>query len=412
MWREPSKAEDSRSALEKDSAAARSSIRRGPTLRHTGSRARRSNFMSSFHSQIIDELRRAGEPRRVSRFSFIPPNGASDGGLNGMTYEQAEREAASRATSRANERTLRQSDATSRRNRASRDQALTDLLVRMDSQPRAVGSPSFTPNFAPALGYHDGASSTLPDASVRLPPMIDWEGQTERELPANAFFPPEIRGTEVRARRSSHAQSRPARDPITDGLGDRQRSPSPDGDRELDAWQTLLLTMTPDATFPSTDTSFASNSASAADASRNAVPRDPISGPMTVGAARAHFGLEPYSETLNPCDFSSDDEEPPLSYNQFIAQTAGVPRRTFHSQHSTISRHPPVPTIAVPLSDYNQNDELHHMQVILDRLARREDIPDDWWAAAGLARTLDRGLNSSMDSTDTEGPSRTTRGDH
>jgi hypothetical protein len=37
---------------------------------------------------------------------------------------------------------------------------------------------------------------------------------------------------------------------------------------------------------------------------------------------------------------------------------------------------------------------LHHMQVILDRLARREDIPDDWWAAAGLARTLDRGLRS------------------
>ena len=49
------------------------------------------------------------------------------------------------------------------------------------------------------------------------------------------------------------------------------------------------------------------------------------------------------------------------------------------------------------------------MHVILDRLARREDIPDDWWAAAGLARTLDRGLSASMDSTDTEGASRTNR---
>ena len=38
-----------------------------------------------------------------------------------------------------------------------------------------------------------------------------------------------------------------------------------------------------------------------------------------------------------------------------------------------------------------------------------EDIPDDWWAAAGLARTLDRGLSASMDSPNTEGASRTTR---
>ncbi|KAJ5144004.1 uncharacterized protein N7515_002791 [Penicillium bovifimosum] len=402
MWREPSKTEDSRSALEKDSsAAARSSIRRGPTLRHTGSRARRSNIMSSFQSQIIDELRRAGEPRRVSRISLIPPNGSSDGGVNGMTYEQAEREAASRATSRGNERTPRQSDA---QRRASRHQALTDLLARVDGHSRSVAS--YTPNFAPALGYHSSASSTRPDASVQLPPMRDWEDRNERELPANAFFPPEIRGTEIRARRSSHAQSRPARDPITDGLGDRQRSPSPDGDRNLGDWQTLLLTMIPDATPPSTDTSFASNSAPAADDPRNDVPHDFLSGPMIEAAAnRAEFRIQPLLDSLN-CDFSSDDEEPPISYNQFLAN-----RRRLHSQRSTISRHPPFPTIAT-LLDQNQDDELHHMQVILDRLARREDIPDDWWAAAGLSRTLDRGLNSSMDSTDIEGPSRTTRGDN
>ncbi|KAJ5570883.1 hypothetical protein N7535_004543 [Penicillium sp. DV-2018c] len=406
MWREPSKAENSRSALEKDSsAAARSSIRRAPTLRHTSSRARRSNIMSTFHSQIIDELRRAGEPRRVSRISLIPPNGSSDGGVNGMTYEQAEREAASRAASRGNERTARQSDTASRqRTRASRDLALAGLLSHLESEPRSVDSPSLTPNFAPALGYHNGASSAGPDANVQLPPMRDWEGQNERELPANAFFPPEIRGAEIRGRRSSQARSRPGQDPITDGLGDRQRSPSPDGERNLDTWQTLLLTMIPDATSPSTDTSFASNSASAADAPRNAASREATSGPMTIGAARAHFGLEPYVDTLNPCDFSSDDEESPISYNQFLAR---IPtRRPSHSRRSTISRHPPIPTIALPVLDHDQNDELHHMQVILDRLARREVIPDDWWAAAGLARTLDRGLNSNMDSTDTEGFNR------
>jgi hypothetical protein len=35
-----------------------------------------------------------------------------------------------------------------------------------------------------------------------------------------------------------------------------------------------------------------------------------------------------------------------------------------------------------------ENDqEIGQMQAILNRLARREDIPDDWWAAAGLTRS-------------------------
>jgi hypothetical protein len=28
------------------------------------------------------------------------------------------------------------------------------------------------------------------------------------------------------------------------------------------------------------------------------------------------------------------------------------------------------------------------MQRFIERMARREDIPDEWWAAAGLARTI------------------------
>ena len=30
------------------------------------------------------------------------------------------------------------------------------------------------------------------------------------------------------------------------------------------------------------------------------------------------------------------------------------------------------------------------MQRIVSNLARREDIPDEWWAEAGLSRTLSR----------------------
>ncbi|KAJ5787273.1 hypothetical protein N7457_002263 [Penicillium paradoxum] len=425
MWREPSKAEASRSALEKDiSAAARSPIRRGPSSRHTSSRARRSGILSSFHSQIIDELRRdAGEPRRVPRFSFIPPNGSSETGIDSVTLEQAEREALNRANPRAS--VPRQAETGSRRNRSSRDPALANLLSRMDGQARIVhGSPSLTPNFAPAFNY--AINTTTPsDSGVRLPPMRGRDIHTQilapmndSELhpqpPANAFFPPEIRDA-----RSSNTQTRPSRDSLIDGLGDRLRSPSPDGDRESDSWETLLATITPDATLPSTDASFTSNS-SAPDVSRTVLSRSAINlphgMPVAMGVARAHFGLDPYPDNVNPCDFdSSDDEEAPFSYNELMRRGPSIPssNRRFHSQPSTFSNHPPVPAFAVSLSDHHQDGaDLQRWQVMIDRLARRRDITDDWWAAVGLARTLDPSLNASMDSTDTEGPSRTNRPDN
>ncbi|CRL18846.1 unnamed protein product [Penicillium camemberti] len=415
MWREPSKAEASKSALEKDpSATARSSIRRGPS-RHTSSRVRRADILASFHSQIIDELRRGTvEPRRVPRFSFIPPNGAME---NAVALEQAEREALVWAQSRAAS-APRQTEAANQLFRNHRDQALTELLGRMDGQPRNTqASPSLTPNFAPARAYHTSASSTPPDSGVRLPPMRE---RYNSDRASNTSFPPEI----PEYRSNNNTQPRSTRDPVVDGLGDRQRSPSPDAERETDAWETLLSTITPDATLPSTDTSFTSTSAAAPDISRNARPRSTVNltQPMTADAARAHFGLDPYPDQLNPCDFSSsDDEDAPSTFHEFMGRVVRRP-----DQNSTMSNHPPVPVpVIIPasvlalsdgrrqnpsLSDrHHQNDDLHHMQVILDRLARREDIPDDWWAAAGLARTLDRGLSASMDSTDTEGASHTNR---
>lgn len=409
MWREPSKAEASKSALEKDpSATTRSSIRRGPS-RHSSSRVRRADILASFHSQIIDELRRgAAEPRRVPRFSFIPPNGAIE---NAVALEQAEREALVWAQSGVGPAP----ELANQLWRHHRDQTLAEL-GRMDGQPRNTqASPSLTPNFAPARAYHTSASSTPPDSGVRLPPMRE---RYNSDRASNTSFPPEI----PEYRSHNNTQPRSTRDPLVDGLGDRQRSPSPDAERETDAWETLLSTITPDATLPSTDTSFTSTSATAPDISRNARPRSSVNltQPMTAEAARAHFGLDPYPDQLNPCDFSSsDDEDAPSTFHEFMGRVGRRP-----DQNSTMSNHPPVPVI-IPasvlalaggrgqnpsLSDrHHQNDDLHHMQVILDRLARREDIPDDWWAAAGLARTLDRGLSASMDSTDTEGASRTNR---
>lgn len=61
-----------------------------------------------------------------------------------------------------------------------------------------------------------------------------------------------------------------------------------------------------------------------------------------------------------------------------------------------MSSHPPIPTISFSFSDSGDSD-LQQMQAILDRLARREDIPDDWWAGAGLSRTMGRGLSASAE---------------
>lgn len=62
-----------------------------------------------------------------------------------------------------------------------------------------------------------------------------------------------------------------------------------------------------------------------------------------------------------------------------------------------MSSHPPIPTISFSFLDSSSDSDLQQMQAILDRLARREDIPEDWWASAGLSRTIGRGLSTGAD---------------
>lgn len=402
MWREPPKAEANKTALEKDSsAAARSSIgRRGRAYR-----ARRSGVLSSFHSQIIDELRRGasgaspvadrtGADRHPVR-SPVLANGISE---DGMTLEQSRREAFGRAPP-PDVHVQRRREPPSRQNRSARDQALTDLLDRYE--PIHPISGSFTPNFAPAFAYHANPTRS---GSVRLPPLLRTDSHSNDAALMQSNMPPEVRDF-----RSTNTHSRnqgPNTDGAMDGLGDRQRSPSPDGERETDAWETLLSTITPDANLPSTDTSFASTAS--ASAMRDDARPDPPPALGSSHAPRAHIVLEPYPDHFNPCDFSSsDDEDTPANYHSFMGPGGAVALRRFQDRNSTLSAHPPIPRIRPSLSDHHrQSDEIQQMQVILDRLARREDIPDDWWAAVGLTRTLNRGLSAGMDSTDTEGAPR------
>ncbi|CAG8344442.1 unnamed protein product [Penicillium salamii] len=415
MWREPAKAEANKTALEKDpTAAARSSIgRRGRAYR-----SRRSGLLSSFHSQIIDELRGGGSGNQTSvdRFPVRSPILANGTSEDGMTLEESRREAWTRAPpprQRRSEPSNRESS--NRQNRSTRDTLLNNLLASYAPPSGTSGSGSSNPpTYTSTQAYWGLPLSNNPDSpsyGVRLPPLRRTDSYgTELARFLQANMPPEVRDSPANSDGPTWGRLRLDG---TTGLGDRQRSPSPDGERETDAWETLLSTITPDATLPSTDSSFASNSASApaSDTRRLIFPVPP------PGMSSRHGTLDPYPDNLNPCDFSSSDDEDAPSNPRYTRLRGNSARerererereRRRRDRNSTLSAHPPLPNITHTISDHyhRQSDEIQQMQVILDRLASREDVPDNWWAAVGVTPTLNRGLSDSLDSTDNEGTSR------
>lgn len=399
MWREPSEADNVKTAIDKDpSAAARSSIRRQPSVRrasrHSSSRTRRAGVLSTLQSQLIDEIHRdygIGH-RQSSVRSPVLNLGVSEDGLD---LDTTRREALNRTSARPNPP---RRNNPGRHSRSPADQALTDLLENPASRSSGNHASSFlTPNFAPAL-YHSSVSSHPPADGVRLPPLIRSDGRVHEP---SSHIPSVLL-------RDHRAGNRPVRhrESGIDGLGDRQRSLSPDGDRD-DAWETLLSTITPDANLPSTDSSFSSNSASATDPSRTGTSRQSAASsqtlPSSLASVRPFIALDPYPDQFNPCEFSSDDEDTPVNYHRVLTPSGlPMPLRRSPGLHSTISGHPPIPTFSFSFSDSSSESDLQQMQAILDRLARREDIPDDWWAGAGLSRNMGRGLSASAESHDND----------
>ncbi|KAK5787715.1 hypothetical protein VI817_010212 [Penicillium citrinum] len=377
MWREPSEAETIKSTLEKDSsAAARSSIRRQPTIRRASrhaSRARGAGVLSSLQSQLIDEIHRdygiGNLPTAVR--SPVLNIGVSEDGLD---LDTTRREALNRPSTSARPNQPRREPPV-RRSRGFRSHRLADLplhdiLRPSESRPsERSSSPSLTPNFAPAV-YHRSGSPHPSTDGLRLAPIIRTDGRT----PEPTSRIPSIL---LRDHQSGTESPRPQESGI-DGLGDRQRSLSPDNDRD-DAWEALVSTIAPDATLPSTDTSFSSNSASATDASRqgssynSAVSSQAPS--SSLGLSRPlHLALDPYPDHLNPCEFPSDDEDTPVNYHRVLTPSGlQIPLRRSPGIHSTTSGHPPIPTISFAFSDASVESEVHRMRGILERLRRQDE---------------------------------------
>lgn len=181
--------------------------------------------------------------------------------------------------------------------------------------------------------------------------------------------------TPVPARDSS--QPRSQAQPPVDGLGDRNRSLSPEDEG---VWDTLLSSITPDPQPPSVGTSFASTSAPASGAASQNVDN-------SAGSSHTHTTAP---STIEALEF--DFEEQPCESGGDNSDTEGEDEDL--SQLSALRRYEQ--TYAEAARAHREEDELEimggveSMQRIVRNLARREDIPDEWWAEAGLNRSLQR----------------------
>lgn len=426
MYREPSPA-GPKSALKNDpSAHARSSIRRQGAIRHRLSRTTGGSvpFRSSLARQLSEEIQREIEREsRSARRQTRSPDNASLLDMTGggpLLSDFARREAGHRILRDA----LRHSQP-GRRLRIPRESTLrfevssppwstSDALNRSSSGEDASNRQTsenlpFTLRFAPAFAYHSEISSQ---------PHADAPSGEDASGPQIRFL------RRVGHRSVSEAnQNAASRRPTIDGLGDRQRSISPEDDPLNDAWETLLTTITPDVHQPSADSSFTSTAASVSSSqTRNSSSARSDSTSLTQSTSfgpttTMHMILDPYPEFFNPCDFpefSSDSDteaESDLDHRSSAAQRRNRARSRLLQYASTVGStqdsQPPIPILArrtaLPsisslLSQDPASDlDLQQMQAIVDRLARREDIPEEWWAAAGLSRTVGRRLGAGED---------------
>lgn len=151
----------------------------------------------------------------------------------------------------------------------------------------------------------------------------------------------------------------------SDGLGDRNRSLSPEGDN----WDTLQTTVTPDPQPPSVGSSFASASAAATQSTAAASSRTSFT--TLDRADDLELSFEP------PCESGCDNSDTEGDEEDEMGQIPYIPGPSYHRRATDDD---PVELLG----------GIGGMQRIVRNLARREDIPDEWWADAGLSRTLSR----------------------
>lgn len=160
-----------------------------------------------------------------------------------------------------------------------------------------------------------------------------------------------------------------------DGLGDRIRSLSPEGDN---VWDTLLSTLTPDPQPPSVGSSFTSVSASALASQSNAAASSRTS--FTIPDPADALAIDPPCESGCDNSDSEGDEGEEMDHIRLPGFSGLRAARRSYADAVRSQNEDPLELLG----------GVGGMQRIVLNLARREDIPDEWWAEVGLSRTLSR----------------------
>lgn len=218
-----------------------------------------------------------------------------------------------------------------------------------------------------------------------------------------------------------------------DGLGDRNRSPSP----AADDWDTFLSTVAPDPVPPTADSSFTSAAASASfTASPNPSSRAGSSNSNSVLSSRTHLTVPSHGDSppvegfLYACESDSSASDTEVDYapprrlsrlrrgslrdvprspeNISELTSYGRPRQSWYSFYNRPQRRvtsladnrprsDQVDGATEPLGsfeerfgpqDSTQDQELRDARTILERLTQREDVSDEFWASVGLTRSM------------------------
>lgn len=187
-----------------------------------------------------------------------------------------------------------------------------------------------------------------------------------------------------------------------DGLGDRNRSLSPEDDG---VWDTLLSSITPDPQPPSVGTSFASTSGPASAATSqstgtntNTSAHTHLTTPSTALATFEALGGSHARDYENEqCESGGDtegddddeDEEQEARHLRRFARTRLHPDGPMGDDDlDVLGRARSYADVVRRMEDEDLEGSVDDMQRIVRNLARREDIPDEWWAEAGLSRSL------------------------
>ena len=364
MFREPDEvvAEEAAAKLDRAAATQRSAIRRQATVRPRQARELRDRRREV--DRLVDRWEGTHEHRRDDERHadlHIAQLEAELERLRGVRIRQRARPDRSSRTS------LRDAMDLMRQSRdVFRGDEENDVSTRAPSPVRRLPRPTRESN----LRFEVGQSRSVSPRRLRMlsPPSSSGSGRnhdgpleepgnlTPGFAPARGPFqdeddiptPPPETWQQPPLRRVGHLSPRPV-----DGLGDRRRSPSPD---EEETWANLLTTMDDGST---REASFASDSNTRSRSSQNTA---------------TSFG------EIGQVDDSCDLDLPSGITAEDVQQ--------IREQHRSREPDGPLMTGEQGMRQHSarryRRAELGMFQSILERMQRREDVPDEWWAAVGL----------------------------